>query len=974
MVDKTEVKSANVIIIGGGPVGLTSACLLKEYGRRANVVYNIHIYERRWKADEGGKIVWKSKTDGNNRRGQVTTIQSNVWSLLPGHVKAALFNSKEEDAFIEMWPLGPDSNGSIGFPRNIPIKRTEDVLLKLLQEDSGDRDTLNIDGLVSEQPQPQAILHTEAFDLDKIDYAYDFIIMADGGGSSTERKFFPDAFGARSNFAGIDPNFKDNVLGIFLDESGSKKNDAFDVSLSESMTLTVSQNRFLLNPLGKKRGFLNMWLTEEEAKEVSGNDGSRCTQRAPCVFARDEGSSQFRCPVRGSLFTPATKGQDSPLWRRISDGLKLYGIPESSVKSFTQFQLGPYYRRANFLAPIKNKEGETAFAFVVGDAAMQVNFRAGRGLNTGIKSSVMLTRTITNLINSGRRRNQWHASLVEFEGFMSKLQEREVFIRSLLMMKGNGSSSDDETAISRRMQSTFETFKNTSPDKRQRLENDAKEIFFSTVRNIAKRSFTSSRLPDGIDAPNLDELKKRIDSIGGESLYMLATCGAWNTASAGGREIGFDDVMEPVWKIPTSVDKAKANGIILQKLKDPDLKRRMGIDYPLTVGKKSPKASKKEPEQMSKLPFPDRSQLVLDRNKLSQLESNGFTKGLVAAMVENSNAFPVRYFIIDNSGSMNSADGMKLIETMNGDSYKVVKCTRWEQIMDSVNYHASLAGMLFTPTKFQFLNKPGGKVPAHFSVAVDSADPKKVEEEVREVRNIVLKTSPNGFTPLNDQIKNLMGAIKPLSNILLENGQKAVVTIATDGIPTNKRGKVTKAAKDEFDELLRELHELPVWLVISLYTGDKEVVSFYDKLDFELELSVDVLGGYEGEAKKVVTTNPWLNYGYSIHQVRETGLDKRIFDMLDERLLTRSELREYCCCIFGVEYGSMPDPNSDWAGFVSEIQNLNRLTKRTYDPIKKMLMPWVDVLELEKLYGDDSYEVSDMYPTSSIPFCGIGCF
>ena len=105
MADKAEVKSANVIIVGGGPVGLISACLLKEYGRRTNVVYNIHLYERRWKEDKSGKIVWKDKTDGNNRRGQVTTIQSNVWSLLPGHVKSALFNANEEDAFIEMWPL-----------------------------------------------------------------------------------------------------------------------------------------------------------------------------------------------------------------------------------------------------------------------------------------------------------------------------------------------------------------------------------------------------------------------------------------------------------------------------------------------------------------------------------------------------------------------------------------------------------------------------------------------------------------------------------------------------------------------------------------------------------------------------------------------------------------------------------------------------------------------------------------------------
>lgn len=982
-------KGANVIIVGGGPVGLASALLLREYGRRTNVYYNIHVYERRWKANPDGSVAWKDKSDGNNRRGQVTTIQSNVWSLLPGHVKAAMFNALEEDSFIEMWPLGPDSNGVIGFPRNIPIRRTEDVLLRLLQEDSGDRASLTLEHngspLISEIEQPTTILHPETFDLDQVDYPYDFIIMADGGGSRTERTFFPDSFGTRSNFPGIDPNFKDSVLGIFLDGSRSGE-DAFDVSLSESMALTVSQNRFLLNPLGKRRGFLNMWLTEEEAKEVSGDDGSACIQRAPCVFARQEGSTDFRCPARGSLFSPAAMGQDSPLWRRIIDGLKLYGIPESSVKSFTQFQLGPYYRRSNFLAPIKNKEGLNSFAFVVGDAAMQVNFRAGRGLNTGFKGAVMLTRTITNLISSGRRRTQWHASLVEFEGFMSKLQEREVFIRSLLMMKGAGDSPDDETTTARRMQMAFDTYKNTSPNKRARLEREARETFFSTVSSVAKRSFASSRLPGDLPSPNIENLKKQIERASGETLYMMATCGAWNVGAAGGKEIGFNDVVEPVWEIPDSVDQSAAKAFILQKMRDPDLERRMGFTSATPATNESVKAPKavsqapkapaapqaapappeaaveapvpvaiSEPEGMTELPFPDRSGFELDNHKLTKLEYNGFTKGLARALVENSEAFPVRYFIIDNSGSMNKDDGHKLIETMNGKAHKIVSCTRWEAMTESVNYHASLSGLLHAPTYFQFLNRPGGKsIPHKFSVAAKSGDGVTIEDEVREARNAVMKTSPGGFTPLCAQIKDLIEVISPMADLLMENGQKAVVTIATDGIPTDMRGKTTDAIQEEFADTLRDLHQLPVWLVISLYTDEADVIKFYDELDKELELSIDVIGGYFDEAKTVLHKNPWVNYGQALHQMRETGLSRRIFDMLDERLLTRSELREFCCLTYGLEYDSMPDPNSDWDGFKSEIENLNRTTKRTYDPVKGKLMPWVDMEALEKLYGEAS--------------------
>mmetsp|Transcript_6502 Transcript_6502/g.9883 ORF Transcript_6502/g.9883 Transcript_6502/m.9883 type:complete len:226 (-) Transcript_6502:1151-1828(-) len=215
---QTAAAVATLVIVGGGPVGLITALLLIEYGRRSNIEYNIHLYERRWKTDTDGKMVWKDKRDGNNRRGQVVTIQSNVWSLLPSHVKEALFNPNEKDSFIEMWPLGPDSSCLVGYPRNIPIRRVEDVLLPLLQKQGGDRRTLKVDingsTVVTETKQPMVTLHEENFDNNTLDYAYDFIIMADGGASRTEQAYFPGAFGVRSNFAGIDPDFKDHVLGI----------------------------------------------------------------------------------------------------------------------------------------------------------------------------------------------------------------------------------------------------------------------------------------------------------------------------------------------------------------------------------------------------------------------------------------------------------------------------------------------------------------------------------------------------------------------------------------------------------------------------------------------------------------------------------------------------------------------------------------------------------------------------------------
>ncbi len=385
----------------------------------------------------------------------------------------------------------------------------------------------------------------------------------------------------------------------------------------------------------------------------------------------------------------------------------------SSVKSFTKFTLGPYYRRSNFLAPVLNKNGERAFAFVLGDAAMSVNFRAGRGLNTGIKGSVMLTRTLTNLLKDGRRRTQWHASLVEFEGFMSKLQEREVMVRSLLMMKGRGDSPElDDTAISHRMQVAFETYKKASPGKRAKLEKEARENFYNTVSNIAKRSFSSSRLPNGIDPPNVEEIRRRLDQTGGETLFMLASCGAWNTEAAGGKEVGFSDVVEPIWSFPSSVEQTAAMSTVLSYFNDPELQRRMGMlnkelsstktTASTTAGRVGPPSqrSSRSIRNLQKLPFPERPKAV-DEDIEDRLSNNGFTKGLTTSMRENSDSYPVRYFIIDNSGSMNKADGKRLVENMDGKSYRVVQCTRWEEITEAVNYHATLAGLMAAPTIFR---------------------------------------------------------------------------------------------------------------------------------------------------------------------------------------------------------------------------------------------------------------------------------
>jgi hypothetical protein len=90
----------------------------------------IRVHDRRWMTRDG-RVVWRGKAEGNNRRQQVVTLQSNVWSGLPELVQRKLFTPGN---YSEMWPLGPDSPASKGRPRNIKIRWIEDVLLELAQD------------------------------------------------------------------------------------------------------------------------------------------------------------------------------------------------------------------------------------------------------------------------------------------------------------------------------------------------------------------------------------------------------------------------------------------------------------------------------------------------------------------------------------------------------------------------------------------------------------------------------------------------------------------------------------------------------------------------------------------------------------------------------------------------------------------------------------------------------------------------
>lgn len=133
------------------------------------------------------------------------------------------------------------------------------------------------------------------------------------------------------------------------------------------------------------------------------------------------------------------------------------------------------------------------------------------------------------------------------------------------------------------------------------------------------------------------------------------------------------------------------------------------------------------------------------------------------------------------------------------------------------------------------------------------------------------------------------------------HGMEAVVILATDGLPTSPSGESSECVSEKFVQALRQLQSLPVWIVVRLCTDDQEVVDFYNSLHQALELPLEVLDDLFNEAKEIYKHNRWLNYCLPLHRCRELGYQHRIFDLLDERPLTKDEVVEFCSLLLGTE-------------------------------------------------------------------------
>ena len=262
-----------------------------------------------------------------------------------------------------------------------------------------------------------------------------------------------------------------------------------------------------------------------------------------------------------------------------------------------------------------------------------------------------------------------------------------------------------------------------------------------------------------------------------------------------------------------------------------------------------------------------------------------------------------------------------------------------------------MAALLNTYTTFRLLNHPGpGILSQEFSVCQPN---KNVAEEMRAARQIIQRCEPIGTTPLASHIWETHYLVRRMAPQLRRERKRVVLVMATDGLPTDEDGYVGDAVQEDFLSALRSLEGLPVWLVVRLCTDETNVTEFYNHLDGLLDLPLEVLDDFLGEAREVHRHNKWLNYSLPLHRCRELGYHNRLFDFIDERPLTRGELPAFCVLLFGNDtpLEAIPDPITDWRAFLQYVQTELNKEDQTWDPIRKKNGPWIYLKTLHRLYG-----------------------
>jgi hypothetical protein len=417
---------------------------------------------------------------------------------------------------------------------------------------------------------------------------------------------------------------------------------------------------------------------------------------------------------------------------------------------------------------------------------------------------------------------------------------------------------------------------------------------------------------------------------------------------------------------------SKTKGFMGCKQDDTSRPKSLSVEIPITGAERRSVASDSVSAShfLSTKPSAERHLTSpLQGSQLLTLLEQGYTNSLAQSLARtHQQDLAKRIWIVDNSGSMQNNDGCRMVENSTAMHGEMQACTRWEELSDCVEYHIRLAALLEAPAHFRYLNGPSGDsesaVHQYFSIADASDKPnsKNLEETMMAALTCLGQATPSGCTPLTAHLESIYLQVmslneqgKAFSGKIRRPENRVVVVLATDGFPTDPRGYGGHSAQEEFLKCLSRFRSLPVQFVFRLCTNKKDIVKFYQKLAQDLDfLEIVVLEDFQSESRKVRDSNPWLNYALPLHRMRESGYANPLLNVLSQRMLTSSEMRDFAELLFvhGTtgQQCSIPQPSTNWNSFWDETKRLLAKEKLARNPLEPYPKPWIHLNQLYREY------------------------
>ncbi|CAF1045237.1 unnamed protein product [Adineta steineri] len=468
-----------VLVSGGGPVGMTFALSLSTMMKTHAKIY---VYEGRWYADGDGKMKWQGEEQSRNRRDQVVTLQDHVIHQLPTFIQVGLFANINE----RVWPTS----------RNIPIREVEDRLLVLAEPFVESGQIVLVPENLNEKSD--RLLNGQ----------FDVLIGSDGVGSFVRNYCKIDLHRAANEYA----------CGVAYNIPIEVSSDEEPLHQALNCILTIGQTRYLVNSSTSRRGYLNVRLTSDEYNELQEH------------LKRNERNERVN-------LLNFDKYPNSPVWTIIRQGLDYFKIPHKFVFRVLPIEINVQHATSvvkEFEFPLNNdtKTTKKIPVCLAGDAAMAVHFWPGRGMNSGMKAAMALSRNIARLfIQEDSSRIQIHKPLtyfdfLDYEDFMLRLRQREQHGRSLRITN----NPIDESVL------VANTFSNL---------NGSYEYYVGTLKEKLQsiRALLQNR-PDWPHRHRLisdEEIQSASNRISANAVAQLSLANPWPTREMAGAEVLLED-------------------------------------------------------------------------------------------------------------------------------------------------------------------------------------------------------------------------------------------------------------------------------------------------------------------------------------------------------------------------------------------------------------------------------------------------